>query len=194
METAANGQSGRVFAQRTTAAMLARRRPVSHGRAGRAGSSGVNTLRPQAAPPRASLYTRHVTGRAATSAASPAEELVRACGSETDRGLKATVCSWRATCRRTAAAQSLSTSPQQLRSQAEDAKRVRRLAEQLESQQAQQDRLRGTGGTSGRTDPSLDGLSGTWRLLHTSAFLGGNLGGSRPGPTADIAPFRLVRV
>lgn len=35
-------------------------------------------------------------------------------------------------------------------------------------------------------------FGGTWRLLYSSAFEGGNLGGSRPGPPASIGP-QLVR-
>lgn len=74
--------------------------------------------------------------------------------------------------------------------QVEQAGLVRRTAEQLEK----------VGGrvtldwiARGSSHATLDLLGGTWRLVYSSAFENGNLGGSRPGPPAGLVPFSLVR-
>ena len=37
-------------------------------------------------------------------------------------------------------------------------------------------------------------LNGTWRLVYSSAFSRGGLGGSRPGPPPALVPFKLGQV
>ena len=46
---------------------------------------------------------------------------------------------------------------------------------------------------AGQVQCGMDLLDGVWRLVYSSAFESGNLGGSRPGPPAELAPVRLVR-
>lgn len=46
---------------------------------------------------------------------------------------------------------------------------------------------------AGQVQCGMDLLDGVWRLAYSSAFESGNLGGSRPGPPAELAPVRLVR-
>lgn len=41
---------------------------------------------------------------------------------------------------------------------------------------------------------SADMLNGTWRLVYSSAFARGGLGGSRPGPPAALLPVKLGQV
>lgn len=40
----------------------------------------------------------------------------------------------------------------------------------------------------------MDMLYGTWRLVYSSAFSRGGLGGSRPGPPPALVPFKLGQV
>ena len=40
----------------------------------------------------------------------------------------------------------------------------------------------------------MDMLNGTWRLVYSSAFSRGGLGGSRPGPPPALVPFKLGQV
>eukprot|EP00878_Enallax_costatus_P022275 GHUV01023620.1.p1 GENE.GHUV01023620.1~~GHUV01023620.1.p1 ORF type:complete len:178 (+),score=50.70 GHUV01023620.1:323-856(+) len=40
----------------------------------------------------------------------------------------------------------------------------------------------------------MDRLAGTWRLIYSSGFNGGSLGGSRPGPPAALVPTVLGQV
>ena len=37
-------------------------------------------------------------------------------------------------------------------------------------------------------------LSGTWRLVYSSAFASGSLGGFRPGPQAALVPVTIGQV
>lgn len=41
---------------------------------------------------------------------------------------------------------------------------------------------------------TMDKLAGTWRLIYSSGFNGGSLGGSRPGPPAALVPTVLGQV
>lgn len=41
---------------------------------------------------------------------------------------------------------------------------------------------------------SMDALSGTWRLIYSSGFNSGSLGGRRPGPPAALVPTVLGQV
>lgn len=41
---------------------------------------------------------------------------------------------------------------------------------------------------------TMDRLAGTWRLIYSSGFNGGSLGGSRPGPPAALVPTVLGQV
>ena len=41
---------------------------------------------------------------------------------------------------------------------------------------------------------TMDKLAGTWRLIYSSGFNGGSLGGSRPGPPAALVPTILGQV
>jgi hypothetical protein len=41
---------------------------------------------------------------------------------------------------------------------------------------------------------TMDKLAGTWRLVYSSGFNGGSLGGSRPGPPAALVPTVLGQV
>ena len=45
---------------------------------------------------------------------------------------------------------------------------------------------------AGKARASMEELSGVWRLVYSSAFLTGNLGGSRPGPPSGLLPIALV--
>lgn len=47
---------------------------------------------------------------------------------------------------------------------------------------------------SGSTASGLAVLNGTWRLVYSSGFVDGSLGGSRPGPPSVVAPFILGQV
>lgn len=38
---------------------------------------------------------------------------------------------------------------------------------------------------------SLSTLEGRWKLIYSSGFIGGNLGGRRPGPPKDLLPIKL---
>jgi len=40
----------------------------------------------------------------------------------------------------------------------------------------------------------MDKLAGTWRLIYSSGFNGGSLGGRRPGPPAALVPLVLGQV
>jgi hypothetical protein len=60
-------------------------------------------------------------------------------------------------------------------------------------------RLEGLGGpvelswvAAGHVNCSMDLLAGVWRLLYSSAFLSGSLGGLRPGPPVNLSPVKLV--
>ncbi len=48
--------------------------------------------------------------------------------------------------------------------------------------------------TSSNRKSGLELLDGRWRLAYSSGFSGGNLGGRRPGPPADLAPVNLGAV
>jgi hypothetical protein len=51
--------------------------------------------------------------------------------------------------------------------------------------------------STSRTSPdasTMDKLAGTWRLIYSSGFNGGSLGGSRPGPPAALVPTVLGQV
>lgn len=41
---------------------------------------------------------------------------------------------------------------------------------------------------------SMDRLVGTWRLIYSSGFNGGSLGGRRPGPPATFVPLVLGQI
>lgn len=43
-------------------------------------------------------------------------------------------------------------------------------------------------------DSGLAQLSGTWRLVYSSGFSSGSIGGRQPGPTAGLLPARLGQV
>jgi hypothetical protein len=47
---------------------------------------------------------------------------------------------------------------------------------------------------AGPAAPTPAALDGRWRLLFSSAFASGSLGGARPGPPAGFGPFRLGAV
>ena len=48
------------------------------------------------------------------------------------------------------------------------------------------------GGNGDKSTMSL--LSGTWRLVYSSAFASGSLGGFRPGPQAALVPVTIGQV
>lgn len=63
-----------------------------------------------------------------------------------------------------------------------DVEKVNRVAELLE----------GVG--SGVSLGEGEGLQGRWRLLYSSAFASGSLGGRRPGPPVGLLPLSLGQV
>ena len=46
----------------------------------------------------------------------------------------------------------------------------------------------------GQVGSSLELLEGSWRLIYSSAFNSGNLGGRRPGPPAALVPIVLGQI
>lgn len=77
-----------------------------------------------------------------------------------------------------------------IHAQAAQAQEVKALIDKLE-EEARPVKL--TWVAAGQVQCGMDLLDGVWRLLYSSAFESGNLGGSRPGPPAELAPLKLVR-
>lgn len=83
--------------------------------------------------------------------------------------------------------------------QADDARQVEALAQQLERLAGpvalgwEEPPLGGPPGAAASVS-SMQLLSGTWRLLYSSGFNGGSLGGRRPGPPAAVVPAALGSV
>ena len=50
------------------------------------------------------------------------------------------------------------------------------------------------GGPEGASGSTMGLLSGTWRLVYSSAFASGSLGGLRPGPQAALIPVTIGQV
>lgn len=74
-----------------------------------------------------------------------------------------------------------------------EARDVDRLARKLE-EAVGPITLRWTTSRSSPDRSTMDKLAGTWRLIYSSGFNGGSLGGSRPGPPAAFVPTVLGQV
>lgn len=49
-------------------------------------------------------------------------------------------------------------------------------------------------GAGGGEKSTMSLLTGTWRLVYSSAFASGSLGGFRPGPQAALVPITIGQV
>lgn len=77
--------------------------------------------------------------------------------------------------------------------QLREASEVDRLCQQLETA-AGPVTLKWSTSRSSPDTSTMDKLAGTWRLIYSSGFNGGSLGGSRPGPPAAFVPSILGQV